>query len=260
MVEHKVIVDTSVLLAASLNHVCQEEGNLQIEDNFHKISKPLFEHFEMNIDKEYGIITYEIELSAKTQIVNAFLKKIAQKNKIHFTTINLNKYSFSLIKINEALDRNIRLLTRVPINERELTEILKKVSNFYGKLSRNIDKLNPQTRINRRVRSVNFGLRSFERIFATEDESKNFIIHPKLIDKLKRHPPDLKDYRILAQAIYIKKRDKSGNTIVSITSTDYHFSKIRLEDGSLHDYIPSKIEQTFHIKCDWPDEILSLIK
>lgn len=260
MVQHKVIVDTSVLLAASLNHICKEEGNIHIQDHFHKMSKPLFDYFEENIEKEQGVITYEIELSARNQISKAFLKKIAQKKRVNFLVLkrNLNRYSFSLIKINDSLNKNIQLLTRVPINEKELKKIVKKIAKFYSDLLKRLYRYDPRKVVKRRVRRVSPALRKFEKGFAEEDESINFEIHPKIKSKLKQNPPNNNDYRILSQAIYMKRRDR--DLIVSIASADHHFSKVRLEDGSLHDFIPSEIERRFHIKCGWPEEILNLLK
>jgi len=260
MVEHKIIVDTSVLVAVSLNLVCPEIGNIQIEDNFYKISKPLFDYFKDCLEKgvELGIVTSEIEIAARSQINNAFLKKISQKLKIKYSIQNLNNYSYSLIKINDALNQNLNLLTRIPINEKEIKKIVNtRVIKFYQNITRHLDNINPVKTIKKRIRSSYF--KTFEKKFAEEDERSNLRIFSKLRDKLKQNPPRSNDYRILAQAIYIKEKDRTGNLYVFITSADYHFSKIRIEDGTLNDFIPSEIEKRFHIKCDWPDEILNIL-
>ncbi len=260
MADHKVIIDTCVLIAASISHACTEIGGRTIEDSFYKISNPLFEYFRKNIDKHIGIVTQEIENSARDRMENVVLNAIARIIRISKRELknNVRNYSITLIFINDALNKNINLLTRIPVNEEEISKIYNRVSFFYKDLTKKLFAKDPYKNVKKITRKAGrFG--SLIHPFALRDERLNFIAYTKLIKKFQMYPPDLRDQRILSQAIYLKERKIFLDACICIASTDYHLSKIRFNDGSLSTFVPDEIENRLHIKCGPPDEILELL-
>ncbi len=258
--EKRVIVDTSVLIAASLNHTSNELGGKLIQDHFYKNSKPLFHHFKKHLGQELGIVTLDIENAAKVKIIKAVIRKISELTKISHSNLskNLNNYSETLMYITNSLLENINSLTRVPIDEKEIQKLALKIHSFYENLKIILHKKNPQKRINKRTRGGIPGLKDYFRKFAEEDEVNNLSVFRKLSKKLIMSPPDINDCRILAQAIYLSKRRKE--TSILIASTDYHFSKVKLDvDDELNTFIPDNIMKKFGIICNWPENILKEI-
>jgi predicted nucleic acid-binding protein len=259
MPRYKVIVDTNVLIAASLNHACQEIKGVQLKDHFYQISKPLFDYFRVNIHKYEGIITSEIENSARDQIVNAVIKKISKEANLPQKRLKkyLSNYSMTLILIIDSLNRNLNLLTRIPIDESAINRTAKRVATFYDDLLTKLP--DPKRIIRKRTKQAPRGMQKFFKEFAKEDEAPNIIASKKIKRKLERDPPNRNDYRILGLAIHLNDTVFKEYSIC-LASTDHHFSRIKYLDGSLASYIPDWIERRFHIKCDWPDTILKILK
>ncbi len=258
--EKKVIIDTSVLIAASLNHTSNELGGILIQDHFYKISKPLFSYFQKNLHKEIGVVTLDIENIARAKIINAVIKKISQLTRVSHSQLskNLNNYSDTLMYITNSLLKNMNLVTRIPVNEVEIKKLALRAHHFYEELKTKLRRKNPKKRINKRAREGIQGLKGYFRKFAKEDERGNIRVYKKLLKKLNKNPPDINDCRILAQAISLSKRKK--RVAILIASTDYHFSKVKLDaDDALNTFIPDNIMRNFGIKCDWPDSILNEI-
>jgi len=255
----KVIIDASVLIAASLNHTSRELGGKLIQDHFYKISNPLFNYFKKNIDKEIGIVTLDIENSARAKIISALIRKISQLTHVSRNQLSthLNDYSETLMYITNSLLENMNLLTRVPVDETEISRLALKIHSFYENLKIKLRKKNPKRRIDKRAEEGFPGLKGYFRQFAKEDEKENLVVYKKLLKKLNNNPPDINDCRILAQAIYLSKRREA---FIFIASTDYHFSKVKLDaDDALNTFIPDSIMREFDIKCDWPDNILKIL-
>jgi hypothetical protein len=262
MGKYKVVVDTSVLIAASLNHVCNEVGGIKLKDHFYSISEPLFKYFSENIDKQQGLVTHEIEDSVKAQIINVMIKKISQQAGISQADLkkNISAYSRTLILINDSLRKNLNLLMRIPTNEKEISKNYMKACSFFESIMNKLPNNHPKTIVKKRVKSVPKWMRKYEKEYARQDESTNMDAFKKLRKKLNQNPPDRNDFRILANAIYLNDKNIYPGHKICIASTDQHFSRIRGIDASLSTYIPEKIEERLHVCCDWPDEILKLLK
>lgn len=261
MDNHKVIVDTSVLIAASLNHVCKEVNGAVIKDYFYNISEPLFNYFLKNISKQKGIVTQEIESSAKSKVIDIFIRKLSKETNISPEQIrkDISNYSLSLILLNESLNKNLNALLRVPVDEKEISNISMRIWKFYDDIIKKLPINDPSYTIKRRVRRMPSQFRFFERKFAKQDEASNFEVYRKLKKKLLQSPPDRNDIRILSQAVYLNEKKIFPKYKICIASTDHHFSKVRESDGSLTTHIPDLIDERLHILCEWPDKILEII-
>jgi len=78
---------------------------------------------------------------------------------------------------------------------------------------------------------------------------------------LKANPPEISDYEILAEVVALRESYVTeAPTQLLLASTDSsHFSPIRYADGTVSDQVTKQIEETFHIKCDWPDTIADML-
>lgn len=74
----KVLVETSVLVACSVHAVIDQLGI--VEDQFYKISSPLFKIFQEHLKKRIGITTSTVEEEARSVLNSVVLRRLNEKN------------------------------------------------------------------------------------------------------------------------------------------------------------------------------------
>lgn len=261
----KVIVDTSVIIAASLKCTYLDLGlnpdsGFDIEDLFYKISRPLLEFFVSNVDKRIGIVTAEIESSADEELKKAILKAIDKIVPSKENIINqMSAYSMVFTIIKKQLSKNLKVLIRETINEKSVRKISFQVAAFYGFLIDKLNQHNPHRTINKLTYSAPKGFQGIMRHSARESEGSNIKSFRILKRKLEENPPDQRDIRVLSQAIYFREKNIFPGHELLIASTDQHFCKVRI-DGELNTFVPDAIFKKFGIRCFWPDETIEHLK
>lgn len=256
--DYKVLIDTCVLIAASVNHSCVNMKGV-ITEKFYAISKPLFEHFQKNPEKRQGVVIQDTLDKARFKISDIVYRHITKIERDGNLKIRMDEHSLALSKIQDSLNAHIGFLGIIRYNDEKFLIIRNRVKKFYDSVIKIIDRNDPRDRIRQRISGCHGIFRHYERQWAREDESPNFAIKNKLKRKFIEERPDQEDINILSHAAYLKAELPEGN-IVYIASTDHHFCSINI-DGSLSTLIPDEIEKRFHIKCEWPNRVLpELIK
>jgi len=249
----KVIVDSSILIGASLNYF-YEKSDVHIIDVHHKISIPLFEFFESNRKKEYGITTEKIERDSRAELIKKIEERIKNDPKVNKEDFKVK--SASRIEIMRNFDNLKKCLMIYPIDEKEADKKLLDIYKMYKEIQTIISEEDfyPPRRIyggNRRfVREMKWAVKDLE-----YGERKRYT---KLKKKFFKKPPDQNDYIILSQAHYLKKFVFKKDD-VHIASTDCHFSNIRIPPPP-ETLVPDMIEECLGIKCEWPDDMLEILK
>ncbi len=260
MTNFKVLVDTNVLVSASINQLIIKL-NCNIKHHFYDLSQPLFEYFRKNIDKRIGIFTPEIENSAKEILIRAIdseIKDMSNKN-IREKLKEIEIYSFILQESTSSLVKNMDILIREPINERAIKQITHQVFAFYNRLTIELRQKDPEKVVNYLTYSLPKNFKKLARGIFTKQQNQELGLYYKLANKFERDPPDIKDVRILSQAIYFFRNKIFGENIqILLASTDHHFSRIR-DDKELNDFVPLKIYNELNVYCGWPDEILKIL-
>lgn len=252
--QNKVLVETNVLVSASINRLI-EDLDIKVEHKFYNISKPLFEYFKKNIEKRVGIFTSKIEQSSKDVLKKAIEDEIKSKEDVKNRKKLFNRLTSLYAESIRELNENMNLLSREPVNENEIAKNNQMVLIFYSKLKREIIKYDPVKKGSREANTVSKRFKKLaKRIYISQYKKDS--LYNKLRNILVVSPPNLNDIEILSQAIYFKKVFSKDRKIkFFLASTDHHFSKIR-KDKELNTFIPDKINETFGIICDWPNEIL----
>jgi len=149
--DYKVLVDTSVLVSASINQLVIKL-KCELKHHFYEISKPLFDYLDKNIDKRIGIFTPEIESSAKDVLIRAIDSEIKDTDKDAQEKLKeIDTYSYILEQSTSNLAKNMSILVREPIYEKAINKITYRVFNFYTNLKRKLEEKNPDKIIKQMV-------------------------------------------------------------------------------------------------------------
>lgn len=257
----KVLIDTNILVSASISQIISKL-NCKLEHHFYEFSKPLLDYFRKNIKYRVGVFTPKIESSAKQVLISAIESKIKdlKDDGLKGELRKFETYSYILQESITNLTRNTNILIREPINEKAMKKITHKVFGFYARLIEDLERKNPKKSASRQASSLPPYIKKLgRRIYKTQEEEK-FRLYYKLKNKFDRDPPDMGDVQILSQGVYFLENNTFGKDVkILLASTDHHFSKIR-EDKELNDFVPKTIYQKLGIYCDWPHEILKILK
>ena len=264
----KIILDTCVIIAASINHSCNNIPK-NIIDKFHYVSKSLIDHIKNNnLDLAYVLEISIIKARKKlSKIITRHLNRISLTYMIDKETF-MKEHTFALIKINDSLNEHVIGVNVIPLGEDHLLEIKKKVNEFYKDVNGIILRYHPKNQIREQIRLAGRFGRFIKKRDIKNDYKKDFKIARILLEKFNSPEFDDEDITILSQARYFKKElneeenkiAASENKIIKerevyIASTDYHFCEVEVE-GSLKCLVPDKIEERFHVKAWKPEKIL----
>ena len=257
----KVLIDTNVLVSASISQIILKL-NCKVEHHFYEYSKPLIDYFHKNIKYRLGVVTPKIENSARRVLITAIEGKIKdlKDENLQEELKKMETYSYLLQESITNLTRNIDILVREPINEKEMKGMTHSVFGFYARMMEDLERENPDKIVNRQTSYVPSHIKGVARSVYKNQENKRLKLYYKLRNKFERDKPDIGDVQILSQAVYFLTHNIFGkDTKILLASTDHHFSKIR-EDKELNDFVPKAIYNNFRVYCDWPHEILKILK
>lgn len=241
----RVFIETSVLVACSVHAVIDQLG--AVEDEFYKISQPLFEVLQKFIKERIGITTFTVEEEARAVLNTVVLKRLNErlesnpelKQKVDF----FRAYSAILDICSDNMDRNCSILVREPIPIEEKNKLVLEVAKMYQQ----IEELDLFDFMKTKPKPVNRRLEKLAKQIYQADLEKH--IAP-IIEFIERKPPGLKDYEILAEAAYLASlRDSSIPFFVA--STDQHIAPFRKDEKLISD----RIKKKFNMICDWPNVI-----
>jgi hypothetical protein len=79
---------------------------------------------------------------------------------------------------------------------------------------------------------------------------------------LKDNPPGPRDHEILAEAaaLYESYAAEAPTELYMASADCSHFSPATSPAGIVSHQITERIEEAFHVKCDWPDNIGRLLR
>jgi hypothetical protein len=267
VIVHKIIIDTCVLIASSINHACSYIPE-KITEQFYPTSKQLLEYIKNNKFKEAYVLEISVEKARKKlgEIIDRHIKDISSRHILEKKAM-MDEHTLALIKTNDSLNEHLTYLGTLSKDDSDILEIKDKVRRFYLEIPSIIRRNHPTNIIRNRVRASN-GFKGFVRRFAREDEQNDFKIVRILLRKFNGKYFDDEDVTILARASYLKKLmrmeekkfleedDKEmPDRDIYLISTDQHFCGVEIE-GTLNSLVPDWIERIFGVKCCKPEKIL----
>ena len=254
MVKYKILLDTSVLISASVYHVSRD-WRIEVKHPFYEQSMRLIGFLKKNIAKRIGIITKTVEDQAFAVIQEAVEKELKRRNIDRAKGFRI--YSAILNSCETRLNEILAYMLREPVDPERVNENYLKVDEMYEKLAEKAVRLHferPseawQWRVTRRFKRV------AREIFRTQRWRENL----QLVNLI-RNPVKKSDKIILAEAVYLFDLYKRSEQVTKfyLCSTDHHFSPIRFRGGIESRVVTEKIEELFGIICEWPQQIVEAL-
>lgn len=243
----KALLDSNVLLAASVFVASIEDFDEPFKHDFHNHSMNLIGLLKKNMGKRIGIITKTIEDETHS-VLNKVLIKTLQQFKPHMDmNAILRLGSHILGKCEDRLESHLEILTREPILPEIRGEWLRKVENLYNALDTLADLINVRIAY------------TYEKSVYEAMLKKEHLAHKQLF-RLKKKGADPTDQAILAEAACIVDfYSQTGDVKVYLASCDHAFSPIiGRNNGSRQ--VTDTIHQKLNIICHWPLNVARMIR
>jgi len=235
-----VFFETTVLIAASIREI--EHSPTPIEHAYYDSSKGLIRLAPKG--KIIGIISYTVEEQAERRLDKA-LKDTIEECMGDRKLIDADYKTFSAIldKVGRNFKENVQCLDRLATSLEQVRDVkTREVLPMYGDLAGERPPI---------AWTYNPPLKTIA-IQVTKLQWKRYL------DGLrwKEIIPDEIDMEILSEAICIK-RDRFSGFRFFLASIDKHFSGSPKEPWN---QIPIKIEDQFQVLCNYPNEIIELVR
>lgn len=234
--DNKVFIETTTLIAAS---IYWGEGKYKHKE--YDNSKTLIKFFRKNIQNQIGHTSDTVIEQSWRKLEKAIANVLEESEDSEFKAKEPTKYFnlLSQIKDNseDRLKDNIKVLTKMPIDEEKVNEIKsKELVSFFGRI---VKEIKEKAHFNWQGVRLH---RSTRKMIARTNR-------PYL-----KSIPDSADFQIFSEAIFIKRTFFSKNPYY-LASLDTHFSPARKDS-----FVRDELDRKFNIKCDWPSEIFKELK
>lgn len=234
----RVIPDTNVILAASVNTYL-EEGGVSVTHRFYGHALALFN--QLAAHPNIGIKTSRIEQESYEKLQKAFEDTLEEQTGRRFWKSS----SYGLNRCMDAMEMYLGMLTYHPVDEDDAWRVHRKeISRMYSGLWATISELFKTE--DALVDGAPAGLRGVARQVYRRQARQHVAAAKRVERKYGSHD---KDEQILADVLWIFRklqgRDKDSRLIFSSCDTGFVSSK-----GNR--IIPFKILTTFGVECEWP--------
>jgi hypothetical protein len=222
--KHKVLFDTSVLIAAS-TFVVSEELSVTVKHPFFDQSMSLIGFVKKHLTKRIGIVTTTIEEQAYRVVEHAVRQELQRETAER--AIDFEMFSIILNYCENRLREILSYMVREPVDAPEVSKNFVKVTEMYENLKEKARGLPKPAALLTEAVPKGFKKLAFD-IYRTQDE----IINSQLTNLL-RKPAEDTDKTILAEAIYlfnVYKLMEGKNVAFYITSTTITFLLLEKKD------------------------------
>jgi hypothetical protein len=243
----KALLDSNVLLAASVFVASIEDFDEPFKHDFHDHSMNLIGLLKKNMGKRIGITTKTIEDETHSVLNKILIETLRQFEPHMDMNAILRLGSYILGKCEDRLESYLGILTREPILPEIRGEWLRKVENLYNALDTLVDLIN--------ARITYTFKRSVYEVMLKKEQLKH-----KQLFRLKKKGANPTDQAILAEAAYISDfYSQTGDVKVYLASCDHAFSPIIGQNNGSRQ-VTDTIYQRFNIICHWPLNVARMIR
>jgi hypothetical protein len=255
-VKIKALLDSNVLLAASVFVASIEDFDEPFKHDFHDHSMNLIGLLKKNMGKRIGIITKTIEDETHS-VLNKVLIKTIKQFKPHMSNSNVLRLgSYILGKCEDRLESHLEILTREPILPKIRAEWLRKVEKLYNALDTLADLIDVQEIAYTKAggSTPRYQKSAYDAILKQEQ-----LIHKQLF-RLKEKGAGPTDQAILAEAAYFFDfYSQTGDVKVYLASCDHAFSPIMGRNYESRQ-VTDTIHQKLNVTCHWPLNVARMIR
>ncbi|NHI95077.1 MAG: hypothetical protein EAX96_21490 [Candidatus Lokiarchaeota archaeon] len=227
---------------------------IRIEHPFAQISSNLLDFIKENIRKQIGIVTSYIEDEAFFNLSKAVQSEINKGNEER--GIDFEIYSAIKNICDDRLRKYLDVLRREPVDDYQVNIIGKRVELMYYELIQKANDIKRDIGI-----MVRTSAKRFRKIAKPIYKNQDTVLNAQLLNLID-NPAEYSDMKILSQAKYLLdlyKQTEGGTVEFYIASCDYHFSPVK-RGAFISKQVTDKIYSEFDIKCNFPDEVLNILK
>jgi len=253
----KVIVETSVLIGASIYIVAKElETTRIIKDPHYERSTQLIDILRKNVKRRIGVFTQTLANQAHYTLRDAVGKCLEREK------CNPENLSAILNHCGFLLERTLEILVREPIDSNVKDRFMTDVGQMYALLLQRTGLVTKDTIRSMARERAQWRVSPRYRKYVVPDEIRKLNRSYLQLTLLKENPPSTSDCEILAEAatLYEAYSEEMPTELYLASNDSSHFSPRRFDDGSFSNQVTKQIEESFNIKCDWPENIVTLIK
>jgi hypothetical protein len=251
----KVILETSVLIASSVYIISTELKSKVAKDEHYERAEKLVSELRKRVAQRIGVHPRTILRETRNALRGAI------ENCLEKQGCTMLNPSFFLNQCGDRLERTVELLSAEPVDPSRKDYYLTQVWKMYSLLLERASLVTEQT--TRAVAEQRTRVTATPKFWTVQSRIQTGQVRQEMrqLYNLRDNAPSTRDYEILAEAAALyESYSAEAPTDVYIASADSsHFSPYRSSTGFVSDQITQQIEETLHVRCDWPDAIAEIL-
>jgi hypothetical protein len=253
----KVILETSVLIASSTFFISTElRSSKIIKDEHFERATELVSELRKRVRQRIGVYTRTIAHETRNALRDAV------KRHIERVGADLQNLKIILDHCGDRLERTLEVLSLEPVDPERRSHFLSEAYKMYSGL---MDRAGVVTEVSTRaLAEQKTAITASPKFYGIQSEIQTQQVRQQYrqLYFLRDNPARPKDKEILAEAAALyESYAAEAPTELYMASTDCsHFSPAISYTGVVSDQITKQIEESFHVKCDWPQTIGQLLR
>jgi hypothetical protein len=252
-----VILETSVLIASSTFFISKElKSSKIIKDEHFERATELVSELRKRVRQRIGVYTRTIAGETRGALRDAV------KRHIERVGADLENLKIILDHCGDRLERTLEILSLEPVDQDRRTHFLSEVYKVYSDLLERATVVTEQS--TRSLAEQKTAITASPKFWGIQSQiqTKQIREEYRQLYFLTNNPAGLRDKEILADAATLyESYAAEAPTELYMASTDCsHFSPATSGAGIVSDQITKQIEESFHVKCDWPQSIGQVLR
>ena len=253
----KVILETSVLIASSTYFISKElKSSKIIKDPHFERAMELVSELRKRVKQRIGVYTRTIAIETRNALRDAVKRRLEEEG------CNPQNLTFILNHCSDRLERTLEILSLEPVDQERRSHFLAEAYKMYSQLLERSDVVTEQS--TRSMAEQKTKVTAPPKFWRLQSRIQTGQVRQEYrqLYYLKDNPPGPRDHEILAEAaaLYESYAAEAPTELYMASADCSHFSPATSPAGIVSHQITERIEEAFHVKCDWPDNIGRLLR
>lgn len=252
----KIALETSVIIASSVYIISRELGSTRIAKDVHyERAQKLVSELKNRVARRTGIVTRTILRESRNALRDAVTKSLERER------LYPQNPSIILNQCGDRLERIVEMLSLEPVDQERKDHYFAQVVSMYSMLWQRSTLVTERT--TRALAEDRTKLSSSPPYWQIKSELETQEVRQEMrqLYNLRGNPPTARDREILSElaALYESYCAEMPTDLYLASTDSSHFSPMKSPTGIVSDQITKQIEETFHVRCDWPDAIAEIV-
>ena len=253
----KVVLETSVLIASSVYFVSKElKSSKIVKDEHFERAMELVSEIGKRVKQRIGVYTRAIAVETRNALRDSIKRRLEERG------CDPNSLTIFFNLCNDQLERTLEMLSLEPVDPQRRSYFLSEVYKMYSQLLERSTVVTEQsTRSLAEQKTAITASRKFWGI-QSEIQTKQVRQEYRQLYFLRDNPAGPRDKEILAEAaaLYESYAAEAPTELYMASADCSHFSPAISYAGIVSNQITKLIEESFHVKCDWPESIANHLR